>query len=309
MTSAIINRKNVRIRREKSITGTGQVWVCARDFLSAAGLATPRSLSGDYLAQHLGAEAVQTVKIHNNGTIHRLIYVHSESLLGLVRLFHTGEPHRTATLALKGIATAYGVPFMPTESVPAEVEPEGKPEVSTYDFNGMTLRVVQIDGEPWFVAPDACRALGMDMTAGTSQWLVKVGKDEKRRVTKKTHPDLFSGSSWHTNILSESGLYKLITRSDKPEAKPFQEWVTRDVLPSIRKTESYSLTDGTEPANPVSGEIVQSSRAGDIESEFKAMVSTRFNRRTQQIAALKAELHELETAQDKDSSLLSLLAA
>ena len=189
------------------------------------------------------------------------------------------------------------------------MEPEGKPEVSTYDFNGMTLRVVQIDGEPWFVAPDACRALGMDMTAGTSQWLVKVGKDEKRRVTKKTHPDLFSGSSWHTNILSESGLYKLVTRSDKPEAKPFQEWVTRDVLPSIRKTGSYSLTDGTEPANPVSGEIVQSSRAGDIESEFKAMVSTRFNRRTQQIAALKAELHELETAQDKDSSLLSLLAA
>lgn len=75
----------------------------------------------------------------------------------------------------------------------------------------------------------------MDMHAGTSQWLTRLGADEKKRITKKTHPDLFSGSSWHTNLISESGLYKFITRSDKPEAKPFQEWVTRDVLPALRK--------------------------------------------------------------------------
>lgn len=111
------------------------------------------------------------------------------------------------------------------------------------------------------------------------------------------------------NLVSESGLYKLITRSDKPEAKPFQEWVTRDVLPSIRKTGSYSLTDGEDTTPAATGEIVQHSGAETVEAEFKALVSSRFNRRTQQIAALKAELHELEIAQDKDGNLLSLLAA
>lgn len=123
---------------------------------------------------------------------------------------------------------------------------EQSPEVSAYDFNGLSLRVVQIDGEPWFFANDACRALGMDMSAGTSRWTVNVGKDEKRVLTKKTHPQLFCGSTWHTTMLSESGLYKMITRSDKPEAKPFQEWVTRDVLPTIRKDGTYSVFDGSE---------------------------------------------------------------
>jgi prophage antirepressor-like protein len=48
-------------------------------------------------------------------------------------------------------------------------------------------------------------------------------------------------------IVSESGLYSLIMRSRKPIAKPFQKWVTREVLPSIRKTGSYSLPNSNEP--------------------------------------------------------------
>jgi len=47
-------------------------------------------------------------------------------------------------------------------------------------------------------------------------------------------------------LLSESGFCKLITRSDKPEAKPFREWVTREVLPTIRKDGTYSVFDGSE---------------------------------------------------------------
>jgi len=75
---------------------------------------------------------------------------------------------------------------------------------------------------------------------------VNVAKDEKRVLTKKTHPQLFCGSTWHTTMLSESGLYKLITRSDKADAKPFQEWVTRDVLTSIRKTGKAGLFRQTQ---------------------------------------------------------------
>lgn len=198
----------------------------------------------------------------------------------------------------QGIAMTLNLTFVNPIPVPEKVEPEGKPEVSTYDFNGMSLRVVQIDGEPWFVAIDACRALGAYVkTSGavnTAMALRHLNDDEIRDLPK-TNPIGVRGGRC-LKLISESGLYKLITRSDKPEAKPFQEWVTRDVLPSIRKTGSYSLTDGVEPARVVAGEITQNNTAEAVENEFKAMVSTRFNRRVQQIAALKAELHELEIA-------------
>ncbi|WP_460274518.1 BRO-N domain-containing protein [Celeribacter sp. ULVN23_4] len=101
--------------------------------------------------------------------------------------------------------------------------------------------MVEIDGEPWFVAVDACQMLGMDLHAGTHRWLTRLRQDEKVKVTKREHPHLFCGSSWHTTLISESGLYKLVMRSDKKEAKAFQDWVTREVLPSIRKTGSYTM--------------------------------------------------------------------
>lgn len=126
-----------------------------------------------------------------------------------------------------------GVKLTSPEPVAAKVESKGDPEVSTYDFNGMTLRVVQIDGEPWFVAAYVLKAVGIT-TYGTV--FRHIGADEK---TKRDRNTLGMGHGSPINLLSESGLYKLITQSDKAEAKPFQEWVTRDVLPSIRKTGSY----------------------------------------------------------------------
>lgn len=150
-------------------------------------------------------------------------------------------------LALKGIATTYGVPFMSPEpsqaTVPAPASAKEEPEVSTYDFSGMTLRVVQIDGEPWFVATDVCRHIGFYIKRNGEVNTTKALRylnDDERLV-----PPTQIGGRFPT-LICESGLYKLIMRSDKPEAKPFQEWVTRDVLPSIRKTGSYSLTDGED---------------------------------------------------------------
>jgi prophage antirepressor-like protein len=92
--------------------------------------------------------------------------------------------------------------------------------------------VVTIDGDPWFVAADACRALEMDVSKGTHQHMRGLDASEKRLATR----DLFRGIGHRpTTIISESGLYKLILRSDKPQAKPFQDWVTKEVLPAIRK--------------------------------------------------------------------------
>lgn len=114
-------------------------------------------------------------------------------------------------------------------------------------FRSHNIRVVTIDGEPWFVAADVCRALGMDVTRGTYKHLYGLDRDEKRGVNRTDTHDLFVGdrAPSHT-LISESGRCKLVLRSDKPEAKPFQDWVTKVVLPAIRK-------DGAEVggSNPI----------------------------------------------------------
>ena len=101
---------------------------------------------------------------------------------------------------------------------------------------GSTVRTVTLEGNPWFVAQEvlACIALNPNQT-----WahLRPLSEDEKRTVTPTTLTSLFrvGRGSKRLTLISESGLYKLIMRSDKPEARAFQDWVTRDVLPAIRK--------------------------------------------------------------------------
>lgn len=100
---------------------------------------------------------------------------------------------------------------------------------------GFEIRVVEIQGEPWFVAADVCRALGLDLLAGVHQHIAKLADDEK---TRNRVTGMRGGQA---NLISESGLYKLVLRSDKAEAKVFQDWVTRDVLPAIRKDGAYVM--------------------------------------------------------------------
>ncbi|NDW03948.1 BRO-N domain-containing protein [Jiella pacifica] len=115
-----------------------------------------------------------------------------------------------------------------------------KTNLSPFDFNGNGLRVIDRDGEPWFVAADVCRSLGFKIgNDGSARYLKAIGSDEKFVVRRGEDPrDLFEGvgrRSSHYSLISESGLYKLVMRSDKPEAKAFQDWVTKEVLPAIRK--------------------------------------------------------------------------
>ncbi len=111
-------------------------------------------------------------------------------------------------------------------------------------FHGQSIRVVMLDGqrsvEPWFVAADVCRALHLNMNGGTFPHLKPLAPDEKQMVRNSTH-NLTMGSLPNAGVtcISESGLYKLVMRSDKPEARQFQDWVTRDVLPAIRKDGGY----------------------------------------------------------------------
>lgn len=109
--------------------------------------------------------------------------------------------------------------------------------VSLFNLNGHDVRVVELDGEPWFVGSDILYVL-YGRSDGISRVYDVVRHSEKRKV-KRAHLGMKPGRD--AVLLSESGLYKLVMRSDKPEARKFQDWVTREVLPSIRKHGGYVL--------------------------------------------------------------------
>lgn len=90
-------------------------------------------------------------------------------------------------------------------------------------------------GEPWFVAVDVCRALSI----GNSRQALSYLDEDEKGVTSNDTP----GGDQRVSTVNEPGLYSLILRSRKPEAKAFKRWVTHEVLPSIRKTGSYQTDD------------------------------------------------------------------
>ena len=96
------------------------------------------------------------------------------------------------------------------------------------------VRSIQIDGEPWFVGKDVAAALGYENTRDA---LVKHVDEEDKGVAKC---DTLGGPQDMT-IINESGVYALIFGSKLESAKRFKHWVTKEVLPSIRKTGSYTL--------------------------------------------------------------------
>ena len=111
-------------------------------------------------------------------------------------------------------------------------------ELAIFRYEGADVRTVTIDGEPWFVLADLTRALGL------SQFRT----DRLSGDVIQSHPIADRiGRSQSTLVVSEAGMYEVVIRSDKPEAAAFRGWITRDVLPSIRRTGSYStasaLTD------------------------------------------------------------------
>jgi prophage antirepressor-like protein len=107
-------------------------------------------------------------------------------------------------------------------------------QVFTQPVTGAAIRLVKVDPDeiPWFVAKDVCDALGLARTA-TSMALLD--DDEKGIHTVDT-----LGGAQEMQIVSEPGLYSLVLRSRKPEAKAFKRWVTHDVLPNIRRTGRYA---------------------------------------------------------------------
>ena len=99
------------------------------------------------------------------------------------------------------------------------------------------IRVVEKDGEPWFVAVDVCDILGLsNPTIAVS----RLDKDERAKFNL--------GRQGDSTIVNEPGLYSLILGSRKPEAKAFKRWITHDIIPSIRKYGAYMTPEKLEEA-------------------------------------------------------------
>ena len=146
--------------------------------------------------------------------------------------------------------------------------------ITPFNFEGTPVRTVQIDGETQFVAADVCEALDIQNVA---QAVTRLDDDER---------SMFNiGRQGDAHVINESGLYRLILTSRKPEAKRFRKWVTGEVLPTIRKTGSYSAQ--AAPAAPTTASMFMQSAHIMLEMESRTAALEK-----QQIA-LTARLDEV----------------
>ncbi len=160
---------------------------------------------------------------------------------------------------------------LPPEShgVPREDGPGGflfgeNMEIQNFDSHecGFSLRVVEKNGEPWFVAADVCFALDL---GNVSQSVSRLDEDEKGIIST----DTLRGEQ-KVLIVSEAGLYSLALGSRKPEAKSFKRWVTHDVLPQIRKTGQYQAPRSLPEALRLAADLAEKLEAAKPAVEFVA---------------------------------------
>lgn len=148
------------------------------------------------------------------------------------------------------------------------------------------VRIVMKDGEPWFVAKDVCDCLKLG-NPYTS--IALLDEDEKGFHIVET-----PGGTQEMSVISEAGMYSLVLRSRKPEAKDFKRWVTHDILPSIRKTGQYG--DYALPRIPKS--FPEALRMiADIEEEKALAIEQRdFYKRTKAQIGSRREATAMSTA-------------
>lgn len=109
-------------------------------------------------------------------------------------------------------------------------------QLQVFSYEGKEVRTVDRGGEPWWVLKDVCEVLELTTSARVAERL------EDDEVSLAHLVDSI-GRQQETLIVSESGLYNIILRSNKPEAQKFKRWVTHEVLPSIRRHGAYLTSE------------------------------------------------------------------
>lgn len=141
------------------------------------------------------------------------------------------------------------------------------------------VRVVVINEEPWFVLADVCKVLELTTPAKVS---ARLEEDEKGVTSIHT-----LGGQQKMTIINESGLYSVILRSDKPQAKPFRKWVTSEVLPTIRKHGAYMVDSVLEQALASPDFLIQLATQLKAEKEKNKELSDTVHEQSAKIEEMK----------------------
>lgn len=114
-------------------------------------------------------------------------------------------------------------------------------------LDGLNLRVIERDGEPWFGAKEVCEVLDLKPDAGNGSLQNHMRRLDSDEWKTESLPNV-NGTSRKQYVINESGLYSLILRSRKPEARAFKKWITSEVLPAIRKNGGYMTPEVAKQA-------------------------------------------------------------
>lgn len=146
-------------------------------------------------------------------------------------------------------------------------------ELQVFRTEAFLLRSVEKDGEPWFLASDVCKALDLG-----PELVRRLDDDEYTLISTQ---GIHGAKNPQMNIVSEAGLYSLVLGSRKPEAKAFKRWVTHEVLPSIRKTGTFSVR---VPATFADALQLAADQARELEAiRPRAMVADRISDATNHV--------------------------
>lgn len=128
--------------------------------------------------------------------------------------------------------------------------------MQVFNFSGHDIRVIMQNEDAWFIAIDVCDILGIP----TRNIVKTLDADEH-----KTYKVQCTHQVRHLAIVSEAGLYTLLLRSRKPEAKPFRRWVTHEVLPAINRQGYYSMAQNNSQNNDELAEVVETNQRLEAE--------------------------------------------
>lgn len=118
-----------------------------------------------------------------------------------------------------------------------EQKQENLPVFQNLNYSGNQVRMIKQDNDFWFVAKDVCEILGL---TNPTEAIKSLADDEKMTLRNSDGQRKRGGAQFY-NIINEPGVYRLVFRSNKPEAEKFKHWIFHEVLPSLRKTGSYSV--------------------------------------------------------------------
>ena len=170
-----------------------------------------------------------------------------------------------------------------------------------YVFDDSPVRMVNKDGEPFFVAKDLCGVLGLK---NSRQVLAALNKEEKGVISMDTN-----GGTQSVSIVSESGMYKILFKSRKKSATKFLDWVTSEVLPSIRKHGAY-LTDkkAEEVVKDPENTIYELAEALLKEKEEREQAEKQITEYEEAVKSLAVSVVHKEAALEKSNSKIEKLS-